>query len=98
MQQSFRDCVYGEFVIRHGHLQREPTIYLLPEWETEREALEYLACVSNEILEEQLNGWYRVPAVWPGDRELHTFLRWFECSFQSVVVDACDNRLRHSAM
>ena len=69
MQQSFRDCIYGEFGIRHGHLQREPTIYLLPEWETEREALEYLACVSNEILEEQLNGWYRVPAVWPGDRE-----------------------------
>jgi hypothetical protein len=22
----------------------------------------------------------------------------FECSFHSVVVDACDNRLRHSAM
>ena len=38
-------------------LRREPTIYLLPEWETEREALEYLACVSNEIFEEQLNGW-----------------------------------------
>ena len=79
-------------------LRREPAIYLLPEWETEREALEYLACVSNEIFEEPLNGWYRVPAVWPGDRELHTFLRWFECSFHSVVVDACDNRLRHSAL
>ena len=70
MQQSFRDCVYGEFVIRHGHLQREPTIYLLPEWETERDALEYLACVSNEIFEEPLNGWYRVPAVWPGDKRI----------------------------
>jgi hypothetical protein len=54
--------------------------------------------LSSEIFEEQLNGWYRVPAVWPEDRELHTFLRWFECGFHSVVVDACDNRLRHSAV
>jgi len=37
-------------------LRREPTIYLLPEWETEDEALEHLAQVSSEIFKEQLNG------------------------------------------
>jgi len=73
-------------------LRRKPTIYPLPEWETEREALEYLACVSNEIFEEQLDGCCRVPAVWPEDLKLHTFLRWFECGFHPVVVDVCDNR------
>jgi hypothetical protein len=35
----------------------------LPEWETEAEALQHLAEITNEILEEQLNGWYRVPSV-----------------------------------
>jgi len=30
-------------------LRREATIYLLPEWETEDEALEHLAKVSGEI-------------------------------------------------
>jgi hypothetical protein len=79
-------------------LAREPTIYLLPEWETEEEALEHLAAVSSEIFEEQLNGWYRVPSVWPDDRELNAFLRWFDCSFHSVVVDLCDGRLRHTDM
>ena len=39
-------------------LRPEPTIYLLPEWETEEEALQHLAEVSNEIFEEQLNAWY----------------------------------------
>ena len=34
-------------------LRREPTIYLLPEWETEEEALEHLAEVSSEIFKEQ---------------------------------------------
>jgi hypothetical protein len=35
----------------------------LPEWETEEEALQHLAEVSDKIFEEQLNGWYRVPSV-----------------------------------
>ena len=77
-------------------LRREPTIYLLPEWETEDEALEHLAEVSSEIFTEQLNGWYRVPSVWPEDRELNAFLRWFDCSFHSMVFDVCDERLRHT--
>ena len=77
-------------------LRREPTIYLLPEWETEDEALEHLAEVSSEIFIEQLNGWYRVPSVWPEDRELNAFLRWFDCSFHSMVFDVCDERLRHT--
>ena len=64
-------------------LRHEPTIYLLPEWESKEEALEHLREVSNSIFEEQLNGWYRVPSVWPSERDLNTFLRWFECSFHS---------------
>jgi hypothetical protein len=45
-------------------LRLEPTIYLLREWDTEDEALELLAEVSNVMFEEQLNGWHRVPSVW----------------------------------
>ena len=41
----------------------EPTIYLLPEWDTDSEGLQLLAEVSNEIFEEQLNGWHRVASV-----------------------------------
>jgi hypothetical protein len=75
-------------------LRLEPTIYLLPEWDTEDEALQLLAEVSNEIFEEQLNGWYRVPPVWPAARDLKTFLLWFDCSFHSMVVDVSDEHLR----
>ena len=77
-------------------LRLEPTIYLLPEWESEEEALDHLSEVSSEIFEEQLNGWCRVPAVWPDDRGLNAFLHWFDCSFHSMVVDVCDKRLRHT--
>jgi hypothetical protein len=77
-------------------LRREPTIYLLPEWETEEEALEHLAEVSSEIFKDQLNGWYRVASAWPEDRELSAFFRWFDCSFHSMVFYVCDERLRHT--
>ena len=79
-------------------LRREPTIYLLPEWETEGEAHQHLAEVCSEIFEEQLNGWYRVPTAWPENRELNEFLRWFDCSFHSMVADLCDEQLQHTDM
>jgi hypothetical protein len=47
------------------------------------------------IFEEQLDGWYRVPAVWPAKRDSTTFQSWFDVSFHSMVVDVCDEELEH---
>ena len=79
-------------------LRQEPTIYLLPEWDSKEEALEHLREVSNWIFEEQLDGWYRVPSVWPSKRDLDAFLRWFDCSFHSMIVDLCDEPMEHEEM
>jgi hypothetical protein len=76
-------------------LRQEPAIYLLPECESKEEALEGLRGGIRKIFEEQLNGWYRVPSAWPEQRDLHTFLRWFECSFHSMIFDLARDRLRH---
>jgi hypothetical protein len=51
-----------------------------------------------EIFEEHLDGWYRVPAVWPKKRDLPTFRRWFEFSFHSLIVDLCDDVLEHEEL
>jgi hypothetical protein len=71
-------------------LQLEPTIYLLPECDSKDEALEYLREVSEEIFEEQLNGWYRVTSAWLTERGLAEFRRWFEWSFHSMIIDLCE--------
>ena len=71
-------------------LRLEPTIYLLPEYDTEEEARGYLREYCSEIFEEQLDGWYRVPSAWPVDRTFDTFNRSFEYSFHSVLVDLSD--------
>ena len=54
--------------------------------------------VCDEIFEEQLNGWHRVPSVWPCERDLKSFLFWFDCSFHSMVIDVSAERLRHTDM
>jgi len=79
-------------------LRHEPTIYLLPEYDTEEEALGHLKRVCGEIFEEQLDGWYRVPSVWPVDRGFDAFKRWFEYDFHSVVIDFCDDALIHDEL
>ena len=51
-------------------LQREPTIYLVPECDSEDQAIECLGENVSDIFEEHLDGWYRVPRVWPTKRDL----------------------------
>jgi hypothetical protein len=79
-------------------LQREPTIYLVPECDSEEQALEYLGETIRDIFEQQLDGWYRVPEVWPATRDLTTFKSWFEVTFHSIIVDLSDDVLEHEEL
>ena len=73
----------------------EPTIYLLPESNNEKQALEHLREVSAAIFEEELDGWYRDRSAWPEERGLSTFQRWFEFSFHSMVIDLGGDWIQH---
>ena len=74
-------------------VQREPTIYLLPECDSDQEAASYLRQICDEIFEHELDGWYRDTSSWPEDLEFSNFNEWFECTFHSVVIDLSDERL-----
>jgi hypothetical protein len=79
-------------------LQGEPTIYLVAECEGQEQTMEYVGESVRAIFEEQLNGWYRAPAVWPVERDLARFQTWFEISFHSLIVDLCDDVLEHEEL
>ena len=76
-------------------LRQDPSIYLLPEYDTDDQAERLLSQCHGEIFEEQLDGWHRARSVWPGDRSFDTFRRWFEYSFHSLIYDLCDDPLVH---
>jgi hypothetical protein len=79
-------------------LQGEPTIYLVPECDNEEQAIEYLRESLTDIFEEHLDGWYRVPGAWPKNRDRRTFLRWFEFSFHSMIVDLCHDPIEREVL
>jgi hypothetical protein len=71
---------------------------VVPEFDHEDEAFEFLSPRVEEIFEEHLDGWYRVPADWPTMRDVPTFGSWFEFSFHSVVVDFGEEPIEHEEM
>ena len=76
-----------------GELAREPTIYLIPECDTEDDVREILQELCEEIFSEQLAGWFTDERTWPADRSFDVFSRWFDYRHHSVLIDLCDEPL-----
>ncbi len=60
------------------------TSFLLPQFESEDEALEGVRDFCGVIFELQLSEWILVPELWPEDRSWEAFQRWF--SFERIQV------------
>ena len=76
-------------------LRREPTVYLLPESDTEEQAQRRIKKHCKEIFEEQLDGWFRASSTWPEKRDFTTFCCWFEWTFHSGIFDLCPSLVFH---
>jgi hypothetical protein len=70
--------------------QDERTIYLIPEYDSDVEAMEILANCFDIIFEEELGGWHTDESAWPRKRTFALFREWFSFEFHSVVEDLCD--------
>jgi len=73
----------------------EPTIYLLPDCEDDRELVAHLRNYCGTIFQEELDGWFRDQSKWPADRDFRTFSLWFEYRAHTLLLDLCDSPLRH---
>jgi hypothetical protein len=76
-----------------AEVNQKHTVYLI-EVEDEDELARWLARHHEELFEEELNGGYTDPALWPRDRSLKTLKR--RCSFElhTVVVDTGESPLQ----
>jgi hypothetical protein len=63
------------------------SVYLV-EVEDEGELDDWLARHHEDLFEEELQGWYTDPALWPRDRSLRTLREWCSFELHTVVVDA----------
>src|SRR5438874_9593028 len=86
------DPVSTSHALTLAEVNQEHTVYLV-EVEDEDELAEWLARNHQELFEEELNGWYTDPALWPRDRSLETVRKWCSFEFHTVVVDAGESPL-----
>jgi len=96
-KQRFLDWLHAADPTSHGitlsDVAEEPTIYLIPACDTNEDLVDVLRELCEDIFEEQLDGWYRVPSSWPQDRSYAVFCQWFEYQYHSMLFDLCDEPL-----
>jgi hypothetical protein len=56
----------------------EPTIYLIPEFETPERIADVVHELCEGIFVEQLTGWFHDTTTWPPDHSFDVFCRWFD--------------------
>ena len=76
-----------------AEVNHEPTVYLVPEFESKEEFAEWLEQHCEIIFEEQLGGWWTDEQSWPPNRGIEVFQEWFECRLHSMVLDLDDEPL-----
>jgi hypothetical protein len=76
-----------------SQINREPTVYLIPEFEIAEEFSEWLEHHCELIFEEQLNGWWTDKRSWPPNRSIKVFREWFDSHWHSEVLDLDDQLL-----
>lgn len=67
----------------------ERTVYLIPGYDDDVEAMEILAKHFSIIFEAELEGWHTDESAWPKNRTFTMFRKWFSFEFHSVVEDLC---------
>ena len=65
----------------------EPGLYLLPLYESRKDAIELLQQGYEEIFCSELKTWSPDPETWPSPRSLGMFQEWFAFRFYDLVSD-----------
>ncbi len=67
--------------------------YLIPEFDMEEEAWEWLQLEYSTIFEIELGAWYEDPEKWPEDRTWDQFRDWFDLELIETAWDLVDEPL-----
>ena len=79
-------CPGGNARMTLGEMQREPTVYLIPE-ATKTPAEDYVRRHYKAMFEEELTSWYADPELWPKDLSFKCFKKFFAINISTVVYD-----------
>lgn len=81
-----------DLAITAAEVNSERTVYLISDADCDGpEAVDEWVRANHRVLfENELEGWYTDPKLWPKKRDLRTFRQWFEVEAHSVIEDTVD--------
>ncbi len=71
--------------------------FLVPELDTDEEAVAYVREHYQTFFEHELEAWMRDEGTWPADRSWGAFQAWFEVEIHGTVVDLGEEPLTVAA-
>jgi len=81
----------SDVVISTEELNKTPTAFLIPAYESNSSIERFLQKAKPRIFEQQLNGWCTEPEWWPKDRSAREFNKWFDIEISEMVFDLVEN-------
>lgn len=76
-------------------LRAQVSVYLVPPDPKEQAESAPLSRWYSAVFERELGAWYQDEVLWPRDRGLGAFRRWFEVVTDSIVVDLTPGPIEH---
>lgn len=73
-------------------VNEERTIYLIRDEDADSPADvdDWINLNYDVLFESELDGWYTDEELWPTNRDIELFRKWFDVEFHSVIVDTVD--------
>lgn len=72
-------------------LRRDATAILIPEFDDEESALQFVYSNYDELFERELEDWVGDERTWPSGRTLKLFKEWFDIEIHSMVTDMVED-------
>ena len=76
---------HGDFTMKE--MEDDCAVFLMEDYEEDREKEGILKKHHKEIFEAELGGWCTDESMWPTIRDYKTFKQWFRVEFHSMVFD-----------
>jgi len=92
-KQPFADWVNStdsEQSFSLADLSEENTVYLIPEFDSPHDSMDYVKNKYQDLFEHELFGWYTDEDAWPQKRTWKMFQEWFKISINSMLIDLDD--------
>lgn len=84
----------ANFQVSDKDFRDDCLVILIPEYDTNEQAKEYISELYEEILERELFGWCTNEEWWPKNRTQEIFWQWFDMELHSVVVDPYEDEIK----